>query len=90
MKSLVEITCLYIVMPVLLLSLLLIMVRLIKGPTLLDRVISIDLFSTATIGVIITFSILFEETNFIDVAIVLSVLMFLSTVAFCYYYEKRN
>lgn len=90
MDSPVEITCLFIVMPMLALSLLLIFIRLAKGPTLLDRVIASDLLVTTSIAVILTFSVLFSEENLVDVIVVLAVLMFLNTVAFAYYYEKKG
>lgn len=90
MNELLKDTALFAVMPMLMLSLVLIMVRLIKGPTLLDRVISADLFSTTSIGVVITFSILFGERKFMDVVVLMSVLMFLSTVAFSFYFVKKE
>ena len=80
----------FIVMPMLALSLLLIFIRLAKGPTLLDRVIASDLLVTTSIAVILTFSVLFSEENLVDVIVVLAVLMFLNTVAFAYYYEKKG
>jgi multicomponent Na+:H+ antiporter subunit F len=62
--------------------------RLVYGPSLPDRVISLDLLVTVTIGIIAVFSILNNKTIFIDVVLVLALLAFLGTVAFAYYYEK--
>lgn len=90
MDSPVQFTCLYVAMPLLVWSLVMIMIRLIKGPTLLDRVISADLFSTTGMAVMIVFSILFDDAHFMNVVVVVSVIMFLSTVAFAHYYERER
>lgn len=90
MSEALAITCLYIVMPILVLSQVLIVFRLVKGPTLLDRVVAVDLFVTTSMAIIGTFAILFGKGTFIDVIIVLAILMFLSTIGFAYYYEKKG
>jgi multicomponent Na+:H+ antiporter subunit F len=64
-------------------------IRLVRGPFLPDRVISLDLISILAMGVIIVYSIRYNQSNFLDVAIVLALVTFLGTVAFAYYLERR-
>lgn len=85
-----EFTCLYIVLPLLSLAFVLIFVRVIKGPSLPDKVVALDLLVTISIGMTCTYAIVFHEHVYIDVAVILALLAFLGTVAFAYYYEKRG
>ncbi len=64
-------------------------IRLIRGPYLPDRVISLDLISVLAMGFIITYAVRFNQPNFVDVAIIIALITFLGTVAFAYYLEKR-
>jgi multicomponent Na+:H+ antiporter subunit F len=63
-------------------------VRLIRGPSLPDRVIAIDLVAYLTMGFLATYSVLIQEETYIDVALVLGLLAFLGTVAFARYIER--
>jgi multicomponent Na+:H+ antiporter subunit F len=65
-------------------------VRFLKGPSVIDRVVALDLVVTIGIGIISIYSILTETSNFLDIAMILALIAFLGTVAFSYYLEKRN
>lgn len=80
----------YAVLPMLMISVALVFVRFVKGPRLSDRVISLDLLITIGIGIIAIYSIIFENSTFLDIAMILALIAFLSTVAFSYYLEKRE
>ena len=80
----------FMVMPILGISLILVFIRFLIGPSISDRVVSLDLLVTVGIGLIITYCILTKETVFIDFALILALLGFLSTVAFAYYIEKKG
>ncbi|MBN1301951.1 MAG: hypothetical protein JW995_12115 [Melioribacteraceae bacterium] len=71
-------------------SLLLLFVRFIAGPTLEDRIIAIDLLAVVGVAFIAVYSMLSGVTVFLDVAIILGLLSFLGTVAFAFYLERRN
>lgn len=71
------------------LALSLAVLRLVRGPSLPDRVISLDLIAALTVGVIITYAIGTNQRVFLDVAIVLALITFLGTVAFAQYVERR-
>jgi len=80
----------YVILPVLMLSVVLVFVRFFKGPSLSDRVVSLDLLITIGIGIIGIYSIVAGQPTFLDMATILALIAFLSTVAFSYYLEKRE
>ena len=71
------------------LSLILVFIRLYKGPHVVDRVIALDLVITIGIGLITAYSIATEDYIFLDVAMILALIAFLGTIAFSYYLEKK-
>ena len=71
------------------LSLMLTFIRLVRGPSLPDRVVALDLASMIAIGIIAVYAIKNNQPVFLDVALILALLSFLSTVAFAYYIERR-
>jgi multicomponent Na+:H+ antiporter subunit F len=62
--------------------------RLVRGPSLPDRVVALDLFGTLSVGFIAVYSIISDQPVFLDVAIVLALIAFLGTIAFARYVEK--
>jgi len=80
----------YVIMPILAISSLTVFIRFIIGPTVVDRVVALDLIITIGIGQIAVYSIISEKPTFLDIATILALIAFLSTVAFAYYLEKRN
>ena len=81
---------LYGILPVLSLATILVFIRFLKGPSIVDRVVSFDLMVTIGIAGIVVYSILTSQATFLDIAMVVALIGFLSTVAFSYYLEKRN
>ncbi|WDF69466.1 monovalent cation/H+ antiporter complex subunit F [Sphingobacterium oryzagri] len=80
----------YVILPVLAISVMLVFIRLFKGPSVVDRVIALDLIITTGIGIITVYSIRTNQKVFLDVAIILALIAFLGTVAFAYYIEKQK
>jgi len=70
-------------------ALLLAFVRLVRGPSLPDRVVALDLISILGAGVTAVYAIVTEQAVFLDVAIILALIAFLGTVAFARYIEKQ-
>jgi multicomponent Na+:H+ antiporter subunit F len=64
--------------------------RALIGPTVSDRVIAINLMTTLVIGVIGLLAYYFNQTSFIDVAILYAMIGFLMTVAVVKYLEKGS
>jgi multicomponent Na+:H+ antiporter subunit F len=69
-------------------GILLCLVRIVRGPTLPDRVVALDVAMYCAIGVIVTYAIRTEQQVLLDVAIVLALIGFLGTIAFAWYLEK--
>lgn len=62
--------------------------RLVRGPTLPDRVVALDLVAAISVAIIAVYAIVTDTPLLIDVAIVLALIAFLGTVAFARYLEK--
>lgn len=77
------------ILPLLSVAIILAFVRLVRGPSLPDRVVALDLMSTLGIGVIAAYAIAMDQPVFLDVASVLALITFLGTVAFANYLEQR-
>ncbi len=80
----------YIILPVLAVSVLLLFVRFLRGPSISDRVVSLDLLITTGIGIIAVYSIITDQPTFLDIAMILGLIAFLGTVAFSFYLEKER
>lgn len=80
----------YVILPILGLSLLLVFIRLARGPSVVDRVVALDLLITIGVSVITVYSISTQKSTLIDVAMILALIAFLGTIAFAYYLEKRG
>lgn len=65
-------------------------IRVLRGPSLADRVVAFDLMSTITGGAICIYAMLEDRYIFTDAALVLAVILFLGTIAFAYYLEKKG
>lgn len=86
----VEDYLMFIVMPIICLALIFITLRFIKGPQIVDRVVALDLLITIGVGFIALFSIIANNAVFLDVAMILALIAFLSTVAFSFYIFKSK
>lgn len=63
--------------------------RLVRGPSLADRVVALDLTALVVVGLIAVYEIQTGEPVLLDAAIVLALIGFVSTVAFARYLERR-
>lgn len=71
------------------LGLLLAFGRLVRGPSLADRVVAFDLMTLFVLGMVVTDSILTDEEAYVDAAIILALLTFIATIAFGRHLEMR-
>ena len=86
--SLLEAT-LALVLALLAFGILLALVRLLRGPTLPDRVVAIDLIATQAVAMLASSAIAFNEPALLQPALVLTLIAFVGTVAFARYVGKR-
>ena len=57
--------------------------RLLRGPTVMDRVLAVDTMVINTIALIILFGIQQRTTVFFETALLFAMFGFISTVAYC-------
>jgi len=63
--------------------------RLLKGPSIADRVVAIDLFSLFVMAIIITYAFLTALPIYLDATFIMALVAFIGTVSFARYLEKR-
>lgn len=80
----------YVIFPILTISVILVFIRLLKGPEVVDRVIALDLVITIGIALITVYSIRTLKPLFLDVAMILALIAFLGTIAFSFYLDKKK
>lgn len=65
-------------------------IRLFKGPSTPDRVVALDQIAALAVGAISIYSVVTERKGYLDAAITLALIAFLSTVAFAHYLLKKG
>jgi multicomponent Na+:H+ antiporter subunit F len=68
-------------------ALLIALIRLIKGPTLPDRIVAMDLFGVLVVGFIVVLAGSSGVRATLDAAIVIALVGFLGTIAYATYVE---
>ena len=72
-----------------LLSLVAAFVRLALGPSLVDRVVSVDLITVLAVALAGMVAIAANQAAFLDVAVATALVAFIATVAFAWYANRR-
>ena len=70
------------------LALLLTVIRLVKGPTLPDRIVAMDLISVIVIGLIVGLAASTRVRATLDAAIVIALISFVATVTYAMYVQR--
>ena len=65
-------------------------VRLIKGPTLPDRIVAMDLIGVLVVGVIVVLAGSTDVTATLDAAVVIALIGFVGTVAYASYVQRGH
>lgn len=65
-------------------------IRLVKGPTLPDRVVAMDLIGVLAVGLIVVLAASTNVRATLDAAIVIALIAFVATVAYATYIEKGH
>lgn len=66
------------------------LVRLVRGPSLPDRVLALDMMTILIAAFCGLFAVTSGDPSFIDVALVLALIGFLATVALARFAERRG
>lgn len=84
-----DILVVWVLIPILSISILLTFIRILRGPSLPDRVVAVDVLGAVAVTVMAAYAVATEETVFLDVALVVSLVSFLGTIGFAYYIDRR-
>lgn len=71
-------------------ALLMSFVRIVKGPTLPDRIVAMDLFGVLVVGLIVVLAGSSGVRATLDAAIVIALIGFLGTVAYATYVQRGD
>jgi len=74
----------------LILAIILAFVRLVRGPSLPDRVVALDLLIVLAVAFSVLVAIASNVAAYLDVAIALALVAFLATIAFARFAERRE
>ena len=69
-------------------SVLLVLVRVVRGPDLANRVVALDLLSVLGVGIAAAAAVVSGDAVYLDVALILALIAFVSTIAFARYAEQ--
>lgn len=75
---------------VLLLAFVLAFIRLLKGPTVNDRILALDLIASIIMAFILCYSVLINNAVYIDITIVISLISFVGTIAISTYLKQKS
>lgn len=65
-------------------------IRLVKGPSMPDRVVALDMMTVAIVAFCGLAAVRYQTTAFLDVALVLALVGFLATVALARFAERNT
>ena len=90
MTELLQTVAAWVVMPALFIAVVLVFIRLWRGPSLPDRVVAMDVLSSYGIGIAAAYAIANDAPVLLDIALILALISFLGTIAFAYYMDWRT
>ncbi len=70
-------------------SMTLMLVRLLRGPELYDRVLAVNSFGTKTVLFLCVFAFLIERPDAIDIALLYALMNFIATIAILKFFRYR-
>lgn len=65
-------------------------IRLLRGPTLADRVMALDVLVIAAVGGVALMALQTARAVFLDVAVAMAMVTFVSAVALAWYLERKG
>ncbi len=86
----VELMMIWVIVPALTLTVVMCFLRLLRGPSLPDRIVAVDMLSAVAVGMMAAYAVATEEAIFLDVALVVALITFLGTIGFAYYIDRRQ
>lgn len=74
----------------LLLALVLAVIRLIQGPEPANMIVALDLIASIAMGYILIYTLFVDKAIYFDVAIIISLISFMGTVAISIYLKQKS
>ncbi len=74
----------------LLLALILAVARLIRGPKHENMIVALDLIASIVMGFILIYSLLVDKAVYVDIAIIISLVSFMGTIAISIYLKQKT
>ena len=64
--------------------------RLLKGPSINDRIAAMDLIASVVMGFVLVYSILINQSVYFDIPVIISLISFIGTIAVSTYLKHKN
>jgi multicomponent Na+:H+ antiporter subunit F len=71
-------------------SLILLLIRLILGATVFDRLLAANIIGTNIVVLIVLLAVAKDTESYIDIALIYAFLNFVGTVGFLRFYQQKN
>lgn len=66
------------------------LVRMARGPTVLDRVLAFDFIATCAVGIIALLSMKWQTSDYIELILIYTLLGFSGATAFVFYLQRAS
>lgn len=76
---------LHVAIVILFVSLLMTLIRFVIGPSMPDRIISLDVFSANLLGILVIYAVLSGVRAYLSIALSFSLVTFVGSMTFAYY-----
>lgn len=63
--------------------------RLLKGPSINDRIAAMDLIASVVMGFVLVYSVMINNSIYFDIPVIISLISFIGTVAVSTYLKYR-
>ncbi len=90
MEDTVSTVVLFIAFSLLLAALVLAFARLLKGPSVNDRIAAMDVIASVVMGFILVYSVMINKEIYFDIPVIISLISFIGTVAISTYLKHKN
>ncbi len=83
-------TAIIIAFSALLLAMVFAVIRLIRGPKSANMIVALDLIASIVMGYILLYTVLTDKIIYFDIAIIISLISFMGTVAISIYLKQKT
>lgn len=65
-------------------------IRLLRGPSVPDRVVAVDLLGTLSVSLLVVGAAASGQQAFLDAAVIIALIAFVSTIAYAQFIERKR